>query len=217
MFEDYRAKRKVVYADLGYFGRRDGGRWSGFHKLAVNDRHPWYFKSGKSDPSRFRRLNVPILPWRKGRHVIVAGMSDKGALAEGYQPNEWEQWAIAEVRKHTDRPIVYRPKPSWKGAKRLHGAEYQVDAQLHTALLDAHAVVCHHSNVAVEAIVAGVPAFVWGGVAKGMGLQDLASIESPFYPENREDWCNRLAWTQWNIAELGTAEPWLHLKGEGLI
>ncbi len=99
----------------------------------------------------------------------------------------------------------------------IPGSIYQEKVPLHAALLDAHAVVCHHSNVAVEAIVAGVPAFVWGGVGKDMGSQDLRKIENPHRPDNREDWCNRLAWTQWSVAELATAEPWLHLKSEGLI
>lgn len=218
MFSDYRQSRKVIYCDLGYWGRRDGGRFTGFHKLSLNDRHPWYYRKGKNDPSRFLKTNTTILPWKSGgREIIVAGMSDKGALAEGFRPGEWEAWAIAEVRKHTDRPIVYRPKPSWKGAMKLEGAEYQIGVPLPFALLTAHAVVCHHSNAAVESIVAGVPAFVWGGVAKDMGSQDLGEIENPRRPENREEWCNRLAWTQWSVAELATAEPWLHLKSEGVI
>lgn len=217
MFNDYRRGRKVIYVDLGYFGRRDGGRWSGYHKLAINDRHPFYYRNRAHSARRFHALKVPILPWREGRSVIVVGMSDKGAIAEGYRPNEWERWAIAEVRKHTDRPIVYRPKPSWKGAVSLPGAEYQLNVPLSKALQSAHAVVCHHSNVAVEAIIAGVPAFVWGGVAKDMGLQDLSMIERPLKPDNREQWCHALAYTQWSVAELETAEPWLFLKNEGLI
>lgn len=218
MFKDYRRERKVIYADLGYFGRREGGRWSGYHKLSINDRHPTnYYRARKHAPDRFLKHNVPIQPWGEGRYVIVAGMSDKGALAEGYQPHQWEQWAINEVRKHTDRPIVYRPKPSWSGKIRLPGAEYQVGVPLEHALKDCHAVVCHHSNVAVEAILAGVPAFTWGGVAEEMGCQDLSMMESPHRPDNREEWAHALAYTQWNIAELATAEPWLHLKNEGLI
>jgi hypothetical protein len=217
MFADYRRDGKAIYCDLGYFGRREGGRWSGYHKLSINDRHPWYYRNRKHDAARFQKLNTPILPWRTGRSVIVAGMSDKGALAEGYKPNQWEQWAISEVRKYTDRQIIYRPKPSWKGAVPLHGAEYQQNVPLSKALMSAHAVVCHHSNVSVEAITAGAPAFVWGGVGKDMGLQDLSKIESPHKPENREEWAHALAWTQWSVAELGTAEPWLHLKNEGLI
>ena len=219
MFADYRASgRKVIYADLGYFGRREGGRWSGYHKLTVNDRHPTnYYRKRKHDPSRFLMHKLSVMPWQTGSCVIVAGMSDKGAEAEGYEPSQWERWAIAEIRKHTDRPIVYRPKPSWRGAPALDGAAFQVGVPLSKALQSAHAVVCHHSNVAVEAILAGVPAFVWGGVAQEMGLQNLSRIETPHRPDDRQEWAHALAWTQWSVAELATARPWLHLKNEGVI
>jgi hypothetical protein len=145
-------------------------------------------------------------------------MSDKGALAEGYQPEEWERWAIAEIKKYSKRTIVYRPKPSWKGAKPITGTitsgrEREVEQDLR----NAWAVVTHHSNVAVDALVAGVPAFCWGGVALEMSLQTLARIEDPHFPDGRLQWMADIAYTQWSIAEMRTGLPWVHLKKEGLI
>lgn len=217
---DYRAAgRKVVYLDLGYWGRHDGGRWAGYHKVAINDRHPTaHFRSRPHDPSRLARFGLRPKPWRTGKHILLAGMSDKAAATLGYGPEEWERRTVAEIRKHTDRPVIYRPKPSWTGARPIGGCGFSPKGQrLVDVLTDCHAVVTHHSNVAVDGLVEGIPAFVWDGVAQPMASQDLAEIETPRRPDGREQWMADIAWTQWNVAEMMNGRLWEHLKGEGLI
>lgn len=223
LFTDFSARSAAVYVDLGYWGRREGGRWAGYHKVSVNSRHPGaYFQSGKHPFDRARRFHVEQpTPWRTEaahQHILLAGMGDKGSLAEGYRPEEWERWAIAELRKYTSREIVYRPKPSWKGAKPIAGTILSPrDREVEQDLRGCYAVVTHHSNVAVDAIVAGVPSFCWGGVAACMSLQNLARIDIPYYPEQRLQWMADIAYTQWSIAEMRAGLPWLHLKQERLI
>lgn len=218
LFADYARERKAVYVDLGYFGRRMGGRFTGFHKLCVNDRHPTaYFQARKHDHSRARALSVRAQPWKAGRHVVVAGMSDKGARAEGFAPEQWERETIAEIRKHTDRPIVYRPKPSWKGARPIEGCGYSIREDVEAALKGAHCVVSHHSNVNVDALLEGVPSFTWKGVAEPMSLQDLARIEKPWRPDDREQWAADICWTQFSIAEIAAGVAWRHLRTEGIL
>lgn len=224
---DHSKAGTAVYVDLGYWGRREGGRWAGFHKIVMNGRHPTsYFRSVKHPHDRIGRFHVGPKPWREnGSHILLAGMGDKGAWAEGYRPEEWERWAIAELRKYTDRPIVYRPKPSWKTAKPIAGTLYSPrDRDVQQDLADCWAVVTHHSNVAVDAIVAGVPAFCWAGVAEPLSLQDLSQIERPYCPgrgageeNDRAQWMADIAYTQWSIAEMRQGLPWRHLKAERLI
>jgi hypothetical protein len=221
LLADYRAQGlKAVYIDLGYFGRHDGGRWSGFHKLAINSRHPTeYFQRVAHSSRRADALKVRIHPWRpRAPYILLAGMGDKGALAEGFQPEEWERKAIDEIRKYTDRPIIYRPKPSWKDAKPIEGTKFSPkDELLRRLLMDCHAVVTHHSNVAVDGLVDGIPAFCWEGVATPLSLQDLSKIEDPIRPDTRRQWVNDLAYTQFSIAEMHSGRAWRHLKDEGLI
>jgi hypothetical protein len=224
VFRDYQAKGRAVYIDLGYWGRREGGRWTGYHKVAVNARHPTAYYRRPSHPSgRFERFNVPIqLSEPRGRHapILLCGMGDKAARAEGYAPETWERWAVNEIRRYTDRPIVYRPKPSWKRARPIEGCGYspktrEIDAELR----GAWAVVTHHSNAAVEAVLAGVPVFCWYGVAADMGLRDLSRIESPRRPtlDERAQWAADIAYTQWSVAEMKAGAPWLHLRAEGIL
>lgn len=219
ILEEYGGARRALYVDLGYWGRREGGRWSGYHKIVVNARHPTkYFRAGCDDRRRLAHGIAPA-PWRKrGSHILLAGMGDKGARAEGYAPEEWERWAIAEIRRYSQRPIVYRPKPSWKHARAIAGVGYSPRTQPVEQLLpNCHAVVTHHSNVAVDGLVAGVPCFVWGGVASTMGLQELGAIESPWLPEGREQWVNDITYCQWSIAEMSSGLPWRYMRSRGLV
>lgn len=220
VFADYSAAAKAVYVDLGYWGRRAGGRWTGYHKLVVNDRHPSaYFQRRPHGPARAAELGVKVQPWRDDSgHILLAGMGDKGAHAEGYEPERWERSTIAELRQYTRRQIVYRPKPSWKGARPIQGIGYSSPKDpVEKHLENCYAVVTHHSNVAVDGLVAGVPAFVWRGVGVSMGSQDLSQIDNPHRPDGREQWVNDIAHCQYSIDEMRRGLAWRYLRDEGLI
>lgn len=216
-----RAGGTAVYIDMGYWGRKSViSQLSGFHKVSVNARHPTaYFQAIAHPHDRIKTLGVVPKPWKKGgQHVLVAGMGGKGAPAEGFKPEEWERKAILELKKHTGLSIVYRPKPNWKLAKPIPGTHFSPASDSIEDLLDeCHAVVTHHSNVAVDGLVAGVPAFCWHGVASPMALKDLAMIGDPYRPEGREQWLADIAYCQWNLEEMRSGATWRHLKNEGLI
>lgn len=219
-FAEYRAAgRTVVFVDLGYWGRKEGGARAGYHKVTVNGRHPTgYFQDRPHDASRFAHFGLKVQPWRKGKgaSIIVAGMSAKSAAVEGYGPEQWERQAIATLRQHSKRPIIYRPKPSWRDAQPIAGVLYGIGG-LESLLADCHAVVTHHSNVGVDALLAGVPVFSVEGVASCMGSSDLAEIEAPRRDGDREQFMADLAWCQWTPAEMRQGLLWRHLKREGLV
>lgn len=218
-------KSRAVYVDLGYWGRREGGRYSGYHKVSINARHPSaYFREPQHNGRRFDRFKIRVRPWeesagaRAGGHVLIAGMGAKGAAAEGYAPQVWERAAVAELKRYTSREIVYRPKPSDPLASPIAGTLYSPkDRTLEEELANCWAVVTHHSNVAVDALLAGIPCFCWGGVARSMSLQDLAHIEIPYLPNWRYQWACDIAWQQWSIEEMRRGDPWAYLRGEGLV
>jgi hypothetical protein len=220
IFRDYQRAGRLVFVDLGYWGRREGGRWTGYHKVVVNERHPTaYFQRRKHAPDRAARLDVRAKPWRTGgSHVLLCGMSDKGAQACGFAPEQWERETIRALRQVTDRPILYRPKPSWYGARPLPGTNYSPrEDTFEQALHDAWCVVSHHSNCNVDGLLAGVPSFCVEGVAAPLSETNLARIETPRRPEGREQWIADLAYTQWTVDEIAQGKAWRHLKDEGLL
>lgn len=221
IMDGYRdAGKKAVYVDLGYW-RREG--FTGHHKLTINSRHPTdYFQKTKHPPDRFNKLHVPIRPWRHGEgDIIVAGMSGKGARAEGLEPEQWERWAVEELRKYTSRRVVYRPKPNWHGSGEIGGAILQrghpQGDDVPRVLQNTYAIVTHHSNVAVDALLEGVPVFCVDGIARLLGRKDLSKIEQPIRPDGREQWAYDAAYTQWTIPEMESGQAWQHLKNERLV
>jgi hypothetical protein len=215
---DYvKAGLKAVYIDLGYW-HREGMR--GYHKLSINARHPThYFQRVKHKHDRAQSLGVVPMRWREvGQHILLAGMGDKAANVEGRAVESWEREAIEVLRRVTGRKIIYRPKPSWLQARPIPGTLYSPkDQSLESVLHNCHAVVTHHSNVAVDGLVAGVPAFCWHGVAAPMSCQDLKLIENPMLPGDRAQWIADIAYTQWSVDEMQQGRAWRHLKDEDLI
>lgn len=211
----------AVYIDLGYFGRHAGGRWKGYHKISVDARHPTkYFQRRQHDHARFESHGIPIREWRPpGKNIIVAGMSRKAAEAEGFRFLEWEKKTIKSLQRVTDRPIVYRPKPSDRSSnKPIPGFGYCDPARpVDHFLKEAYCVVTHHSNVAIDAILYGVPAIVFGGVAVPMGSQSLKEIDNLPRLSGRDCWAANIAWTQFNISEMEKGLPWRIIKTEGLL
>lgn len=216
IYEQYRKSRKVLFLDLGYFGRRKRTRYDGYHKLVLNDRHPTaYFQEREHSIDRFRAHGIQIQPWRKGgKHVLVIGMSAKAAAHDGFQPQQWERETIAQLAALTDRPIIYRPKPNWTESRPIPGSHYGVHTPLAEHFADAHCVVAHHSNVAVDALLAGIPCICPAGVASALSLQDLTQIETPIRPEGREQWAADLAFTQYSLDEMLDGTAWRYALEE---
>ena len=221
MFEAYRAKGKAfVYLDMGYWHRRPKGRgiYRGYHKVVVGDRDALqYFRRGQP-ASRWRSLAVDIKPWRRtGRHILLAGMSHKSAVHNGYRAQEWETEAVARIRRYSDRPILYRPKPSWPHSSPIAGTTFwRPDSPLQADLENAWAVVTHHSNVGLEALAAGIPVYSEGGLASTMTME-LEQIESPPLPDDRESFFADVAYCQWSADEMESGACWRHLQREGLV
>lgn len=216
VMNDFKAAGKqAIYIDAGYWQRQH------YHKVAVNSRHPTeYFQNKKHGPERRNVFGLTLQPWsEQGRHILLAGMGAKAAWAEKLEPVEsFEKGTIATLRQYTDLPIIYRPKPSWTDAKPIESTIFSPPSEpLDRVLLHCHAVVTHHSNVAVDGLIAGIPAFVLHGVAKPMGLQDLSQIEYPRRQGDREQWLNDVAYCQWSTQEMRDGTVWRYLKDEGLI
>ena len=221
MLADFQeVKMPFAFVDLGYWGRkREQPPFYEYHRISVNSYQPTKYLRRGLPPTRFQMFGKAIQPWKTGgEEILVVGMSDKAArvwqLGSG---TEHAQWLVDEVRKHTDRPIAYSPKPSWDGAQPIEGTRY-ARGPLQQELSKAHCVVTLRSNVSIDALLAGIPCFVLSDApASLMGHQDLSKIETPMYPEDRLGFCADLAWAQFNLQEISSGRAWVTLKGQGLL
>jgi hypothetical protein len=216
------AEQSCIHLDLGYFGRTEGGTFAGYHKFARNARHPdAYFQRRKHPNDRIDHFNLKFKAnRRKGRHILIAGASNKQAFVDGVPYQTWERSMITEIRKHTDRPIYYRPKPGDGKARPIEGTEYAQRGSLQHFLTNCHAVVTHHSNMCIDAILEGVPCFseIGVGCAVGYNTRDIHLIETPFYPhhDHIRQWLADVAYQQWNVAEMKNGDAIEYLRQEGL-
>jgi hypothetical protein len=129
---------------------------------------------------------------------------------------------MQRIRDVTDRPIIYRAKsldiPRWNAGMPPNVTVTQGTRPIADVLQDTWAVVTHHSNVAVDGLVMGVPAFTSEGVAATLALSDVAKIERPYFPDDlREQWANDVAYCQWSLREMRSGIVWRHLQEEGLL
>ena len=189
---------RVLLWDLGYIERQ---KVVGHLRMSINTDHPpQYFDKTRGDPRRFDALGVPL---REDHNpdgpILLIGLGRKSRAYLG-QPN-WEKKTYeALVQRFPGRRIVYRPKGEDDLTLPCAKDGTTPIAEL---LRGAALVVCRHSNVAVDATVAGVPFEAQDGAAMWLAAR-------PFTPENRLEFLRRLAWWQWKPNE--AAQAWAFTK-----
>lgn len=209
----------TVYLDKGYIRGGDGGplkNWL-YWRIAVNGHHPTrYLMDMSVKPDRWESLNVPVAKWRAdGQHVVFAGSSEKYHLFYDLpHPTAYVESVMQKLRK-MGRRVVYRPKPSWKEATPIDGAEFSVGGSMTDVLKDAWCLVTHGSNAAYDAIVAGIPTVVLGdAVTRPISSTELDDVRSPFLATERKRMklLHALAHCQWTMQEMREGHAWRHVK-----
>lgn len=185
-FKEIRAAGEpYIFVDRAYFG---GGSKSGRMRMTLNA-----YQQNWIAPARGGRdWGIALQPWRRdGDFVMVVPPSPE---VEQVFCIRWERDWMPRIRAATARPIVVSPKSDRDKspiADRLKGC---------------YAVVTWTSNVAVDAICAGVPAFVAGesaAVAVAHPIGAVAEwIERTRVSPRRDVWANSLAHGQFTVEEV---------------
>lgn len=132
--------------------------------------------------------------------VVVVGLGQKALKVHGLDPLEWERGA-AQRAKPYGRKVIFRPKRS--GDPRLPGVAVG-KGPIEDVLRGASLVICRHSNVAVDACIAGVPVMCDDGAAHAL----YASCAAPSR-DQRLQFLRSLAWWQWKPNE--AKDAWTYL------
>lgn len=180
---------QLVLWDLGYL--RD--RMPGAMRLSVNDWHPQrLLDRAPLDSSRWDRMHLPLRnDCDPAGPVILVGLGPKTRAI--IEDRDWEAVKFAELSKRfPGRRIIFRPKP-----RRPHPSLHcQTDATspIETLLRGASLVVVRHSNVGVDAVVAGIPVEAEDGAVKYLDGKEYS-------PQNRLEFLWRLAHFNWRADE----------------
>lgn len=188
--------RTWIYWDRGY-ARRVFATWlprgdnGGYYRWSIGTFQMHEIRDVPDD--RWRELRTSVKPWNTGgRHIVLAEPSP--TYMKFHRIDGWVEQTLVRLREFTDRPIVQRTK--------------ETSRSLEDDCENAHCLVTHGSNAAVEAVIMGCPVFVHSSSAAALvGQTDLATIEEPIYPE-RQPWLNSLAYCQFNEDELVNGTLW---------
>ena len=215
------ANKPVIVLEVGGIKRNE--TW----KIGINGvNREADFHNESADGERWNKFNIELKPWRQtGDDIIVCGQHTESHQWRNNQPmSKWFAQQIKEIRNHTDRPIVIRPHPrnhveidttKYKDVKIVgpkRDRNTYDDTDLADRLKSAWAVVSHSSNPAMTAVFSGIPVYVSeASLSYDVGNQTFENINNPVMPD-RQQWANRLAYTEWWTDEIEQGLPWKRIK-----
>lgn len=180
------SSRPVIVLENGWLSPLSGMPFYQIARNGWNGRGAFLAGTGE----RWASWRMTLAPWRRdGPHTaLVVGqwghLFDKRSHLPGWH-------------REVDLP------PNWLAIRRDKGESGPIEA----ALAEVSRVVVWTSGVASWAVLAGVPVHYCG---PNLMVAALAApgldLDQPVTPE-REPELERLAWAQWNAAEIATGEP----------
>lgn len=179
--------------DRGFF---KPAHFDGYYRISMNGMNPEYVPDIASSSKRFDALNLKIKPWRKdGKHILFCPPSNPVKWFDDVPPGLVES-KLGELRANTCKEIIVRTKADKK--------------PIEEDFKDCWAVVTYSSNVAVDALLNGIPAICFGKhPVKGWNGLVVSDIESEKLTQsNRQELFNYLAWQQFTLPEIEQGWPW---------
>ena len=212
--------RPVIVLEVG--GIERGTTW----KVGLNGiNRDAYFGDKDNDRTRADSLGLVCKPWRSnGDFILVCGQHDKSLQWQNMpRMSNWFLNTYDEIRKYTQRPIVFRPHPRCRlehierGLKNVYRQEPQhvngTYDDFDMGFDNVWATVSYSSNPGSHSCINGVPAFVsTHSLAYDVGndIDFLYDIENPLMPD-RQQWLNDYAHTEYTIEEISHGIPLNHL------
>lgn len=172
----------VIAFDLGYWDRENKFRLTidADHATALVRDMP----HTRMDGITFRDDYNP------NGHIVIVGLGKK---SRGVYPGsiDWESRAIQRAQEaYPGRPVVVRHKG--------------LMTPIEPVIAGASLVVCRHSNVALDACIAGVPVVCEDGIASTLYGSDIRNPLKPTLEQRRQLIANA-GWWQWAPSEAGQA------------
>ena len=209
-------KKPTIVLEVG--GIQRGTTW----KVGLNgiNRDAYFGPVGNSS-NRANLLGLVLKPWQTdSEYILICGQHDKSLQWQGMPSmSNWFMQTYREIRKHTDRPIIFRPHPRCRlphielGLKHVYrqepvkiGGSYD---DFDMGFDNVHCTISWSSNPGIHSIIAGVPAFVsTSSLAYPVGndIDFLHDIENPAMPD-RQQWLNDYAHTEYTVEEISQGIP----------
>ena len=211
-----RTSKPTIVLEVG--GIQRGTTW----KVGLNGiNRDAYFGDMGNTSDRANLLRLVLKPWRTdGKYILLCGQHDRSEQWRNMPSmGTWVFNIIEEIRKHSDRAIIFRPHPrcplphiehEFKNVTR-HDPKHVTGTydDFDMGFNNVHATISYSSNPGIHSVLEGVPAFV--GLASlaydaANDIDFLHDIENPLMPD-RQQWLNDYAWTEYTIEEISQGIP----------
>jgi hypothetical protein len=218
-----KTKRNVIVLEVG--GIKRGTTW----KIGLNGiNRDAYFGPDGRDNIRSSMLELELKPWNaNGEYILICGQHDKSLQWQGMPSmSRWFLQTYDEIRKHTDRPIIFRPHPRCRLEHIERGLKhvYRQDPKYIGGTYDdfdmgfdnVWATISYSSNPGIHSIIQGIPSFVSHhslAYPVANDIDFLHDIEKPFMSE-RQQWLNDYAWTEYTVEEIANGLPLKNLTAK---
>lgn len=187
---------RVVMWDLGYWHRERALR------MSLDTLHPTPAQLDLAPD--IHRANFELREdARSDGPILLVGLGAKSCVAYGYRPLEWELANLCKLRERfPGREIIWRPKGGTPTT--IPGTTLRHGMPIEEALRGCSLVVCRHSNVAVDACIAGIPVECEDGAAIALYHGNPRPTR-----EERGRFLQRLSWWNWGLNEAPQCWQWI--------
>ena len=180
-----------------------------------------FFGDAGNDSRRSNLLDLRLKPWRtEGKYILICGQHDKSLQWKNMpRMSNWFLQTYDEIRKHTDRPIIFRPHPRCRLEHIERGLRHVTRQEpvkiggsyddFNMGFNDVHCTISWSSNPGIHSIIDGVPAFVSPhslAYPVANDIDFLHDIEHPLMPD-RTQWLNDYAHTEYTVEEISQGIP----------
>jgi hypothetical protein len=190
---------RVAMWDMGYWDHPS-------MRLSIDTLHPTPAQLALAPDGPGRREFVLREDADPAGPILLIGLGSKSLYAYGLgvMPQQWENHRLRQLqRQFPDTAIVWRPKG--KSRTGLKGLPMRHGMPIEDALRGCSLVVVRHSNVAVDACIAGVPVACEAGAA--LALYGAGSLPPR---DERAEFLRRLSWWQWAGDQAAAAWGWIN-------
>ena len=158
--------------------------------------------SSRRDVLRKKNINVDFPDWfdsKQNRKKILVCPSSQTVtkVINGVSQERWVNDIITEIKKHTDKNVVFRNKP------RPRNQWWNTD--IRDELKDCHTLVTNMSLCSIDAVLCGVPIYTDRlNIASLLSGTDFSNIDNPHRVDKLKvnQWINYLCQNQFNLEEM---------------
>jgi hypothetical protein len=167
-------------------------------------------------PGRENILGISLKPAKSSRNNEILIATQHGMSQQWHGMPKMSQWAvdtIAEIQRHTTRPVVVRAHPRYplqlppnSLVKIDYPRRIPTTKDVYNIDYNYHCVINWNSGVAIQAAIEGCPV-ITGPTSLAHEISgSIPTIESIVLPD-RTDWFKKILHTEWLVEEFAQGIP----------